>query len=121
MPRLVPISHSDTPALLALRRTLWQLAFVGVTTAAAFVRIAPQFDMLALWCVLVPLTALTVHFRDTLLGLLRSHRDARRSVASRRRQPPQARRARGGSPTNTRRQVRPLPLRVPSQVRPLAR
>jgi hypothetical protein len=121
MPHLVPISHPEDEALLALRRTLWQLAFVGIMAAAILVRVAPDSGALASWCVLVPLTALAVHFRAALFSLLQSHRDARQSITPHRRQPPQARRARGGNPSNTRRQSRPRPLRVPSQVGPLAR
>ena len=121
MPRLVPISNPEDEALLALRRTLWQLAFVGIVAAAILVRVASDSGALASWCVLVPLSALAVHFRQSLLNLLQAHRDGRHSIAPRRRPPPQARRARGGNPSNTRRQTRPRPLRVPSQVGPLAR
>lgn len=121
MPRLVPLSTLETSALLALRRTLWQLALVGIVAAAILARIAPDSGALASWCVLLPLSALTVHFREALLNLLQSHRDARRSVGSRRRQPPQARRARGGDRSVTRRQPRSRPLHVPSQIRPPAR
>jgi len=121
MPRLVPTPDPEAPALLALRRTLWQLAFVGIVAAVVLVRVAPGSGALASWCVLVPLTALAVHFRQVLFNLLQSHRDARPSVAPRRKQPSQARRMRGGNPSNTRRPSRPRPLRVPSQVGPLAR
>jgi hypothetical protein len=121
MPRLVPISNPETPALLALRRTLWQLAFVGIATAVAVARIAPQFDLFALWCVLVPLSALTVHFRQALLNLLQSHRDARRSTVSHHVERPQARRARGDGISSNRRPSRARLPRDPSQVRPLAR
>jgi short subunit dehydrogenase-like uncharacterized protein len=121
MPHLVPISHPATAALLALRRTLWQLAFVGFLAAAILVRIAPESGALALWCVLLPLSALAVHFRQVLLNLLHLHRSARRTMVSRRRQPSQARRTGDGDQSNMRRMPRPRSLRVPSQVRPLAR
>jgi short subunit dehydrogenase-like uncharacterized protein len=121
MPRLVPISNRATPALLALRRTLWQLAFVGIVAAAISIRVAPDSGALAWWCVLVPLNALAVHFRHVLLNLLQSYRDARRSMVSRRRQPSQARRTSDGDRSNTRRLPRPRSFRVPSQVRPLTR
>ncbi|HEV2607863.1 MAG TPA: hypothetical protein VGT79_07765 [Xanthomonadaceae bacterium] len=121
MPSLVPISNPETPALLALRRTLWQLAFVGIVAAAVLARIAPDSGALASWCVLVPLSALAVHFRQALLNLLQSHRGARRSIVSRRRQPSQARRAGDGDRSNTRRPPRLRSLRVSSQVRPLTR
>ena len=74
MPRLVPISHSETLALLALRRTLWQLAFVGIVAAAILVRVAPDSRALAAWCILVPLNALAVHFRHVLRRLLPTRR-----------------------------------------------
>jgi len=121
MPRLVQISLPETPALLALRRTLWQLAFVGIVAAAILVRVAPNSGALASWCVLGPLSALAVHFRHTLLNLMQSHRVERRSIASRSRQPSQARRTADSDRSNTRRLPRPRSLRVPSQIRPLAR
>jgi hypothetical protein len=121
MPRLVPIFHPETPAVLALRRTLWQLAFVGIVTAALLARIAPGSGALASWFLLLPLSALAVHYRQALLDLLRSHRDIHSSAVSRRRQPAQARRARGGNPSSPRRQPRLRAQGVPSQVRPLAR
>ncbi|MDP4157947.1 MAG: hypothetical protein Q8929_20160, partial [Bacillota bacterium] len=76
MPHLIPTSDSETPALLALRRTLWQLAFLGILAAAAVARIAPQSGVIALWCALVPLSALAAHFRSTLLDMLPLHRSA---------------------------------------------
>lgn len=121
MPRLVPISNPETPALLALRRTLWQLAFVGIAIAVTLARTAPQFDLLALWCVLIPLSALAAYFRQTLFNLLKSHRDARRSIVSHHRQRPQARRASSDGPSNKRRPARACLQRDPSQMRPLAR
>ena len=121
MPRLVPIVNPETPAVLALRRTLWQLAFVGIAAAAILARIAPDSSALASWCALLPLSALALHYRRALLGLLQSHRDSDRSAAPRRSRPAQACRARGGSPSSPRRQTRPRPLGNPSRVRPLAR
>ncbi|HTA65943.1 MAG TPA: hypothetical protein VK753_10605 [Xanthomonadaceae bacterium] len=58
----------DTP-LLALRRTLWQLAVVGVAAAVAIDRIAPDARALAIWCALVPFSALAVHLRYELWSL----------------------------------------------------
>jgi len=121
MSRLIPISNSETRALLVLRRTLLQLAFVGGATAGALARLAPQFDLLAIWCVLVPLSALTVHFRQVLLSLLQLHRDARGSIASPHVQRPQARRSRGYGSSDKRRPSRARVPRDPSQMRPLAR
>ena len=59
-------AHEDE-ALLALRRTLWQLAVVGLATGIATTRLAPDAAAVAAWCVLVPLCALLVHFRHELL------------------------------------------------------
>jgi len=121
MPRLVPIPTPETPALLALRRTLWQLAFVGIVAAAILTRIAPDAHALAAWCVLVPLSALAVHFRHPLLDLLRLHRGTRSPAGSHRRQTAQARRASGAKPSSPRRPARARPLQGPLPVRRLAR
>ncbi|HEY2345349.1 MAG TPA: hypothetical protein VGH80_05620 [Xanthomonadaceae bacterium] len=77
----------EDEALLALRRTLWQLAVVGVAAAIAIERLAPDAGLVALWCVLVPLSALAVHFRSELL---------RRWTAQRQDDAPRARLRRGG-------------------------
>lgn len=122
MPQLVPIAVTETSALLALRRSLWQLAILGIATAATLVRIAPGFDAFALWCVLVPLSALAVHFRHRLSSLMlsRRHAPADRELP-RRVQRPQARRARGdGNAAIKRRQARARLLRQ-AQLSPLAR
>ena len=123
MPRLIPISDADAPALLALRRTLWQFAILGIAAAATLARIAPQSGTLALWCVLVPLSALAAHFRHALLNLLRSHRHAdAEQRAPRRAQRPQARRARAdGTAARLRRQPRARQPRDPAQAGPRAR
>ena len=120
MPRLVSLVASETPALLALRRTLWQLAFVGVAISVTLARVAPQPDALALWCTLVPLAALATHYRHALLDLLLSHWHADSDHAvSRRVQRPQARRAR--SIHGQHRLARSRPLRDPAKTSPLAR
>ena len=99
MPRLVPIAASETPALLALRRTLWQLAVLGIAIAAALACSARQFDALPTWCVLVPASALAMHYRQALANALLARRpagvaqDPRRRISTQR---PQARRAAGG-------------------------
>ena len=122
MPRLVPIAATESPALLALRRTLWQLAILGIATATTLARIAPDSGSLALWCVLIPLSALAVHFRQTLLNLLLSHRRVHRDRATpRRMQRVQARRARGDdNAASKRRQARARLLRQ-AQLNQLAR
>lgn len=57
---------SSDEALLALRRTLWQLAVVGVVSASVIAAIAPEAQAIALWCVLAPLAALATHFRHAI-------------------------------------------------------
>jgi hypothetical protein len=115
MPRLIAVSASETPALLALRRTLWQLAILGIAIAATLTRIAPQSDALALWCALIPLSALAMHFRHALWNAMSfrlahvDHALARRTQRPR----PQARRARG--------QLRVRLVRDAAKVGPLAR
>ncbi|MEO7478561.1 MAG: hypothetical protein ABIT64_04925 [Lysobacteraceae bacterium] len=97
MPRLVPMTSAESPALLALRRSVWQLAVLGITTALALVRIAPQYDVAAAWSALFPLTALATLYRHELLGLIRAQATAAAAGNARRRRTlrkqPQARRA----------------------------
>ncbi len=109
MPRLIPTRVSESPRLLALRRTLWQLSVLGIGAAATLAQRAPQFGTFALWCALIPLSALATHYRRTLLhavstrlqlGSAQSPR--RRSVRPR----PQARRAIGSRATTKPQQVR---------------
>ena len=72
MPRLIVVCGSETPAVLALRRTLWQLAILGIGIAATLAWIVPQSDALALWCVLIPVSALAMHFRHALWNAMSS-------------------------------------------------
>ena len=71
-----PFDPIEDSPLLALRRTLWQLAVVGVVAAIATQRVAPDTHAVALWCVLVPLSALAAHFRRELWDLCRVQRHA---------------------------------------------
>jgi hypothetical protein len=124
MPRLIPISDSETPALLALRRTLWQLAVVGIAVAVAIVRIAPELGTIAFWSVLIPLSALVAYYRRTLLNMLLHRGEGVDSTACRRtqRQRPQARRARSdGAMPRLRRQLRSRQPRDPAHAGPFAR
>lgn len=68
--RYLLVSAEDE-ALLALRRTLWQLAVVGSMAAIAIAWLAPAAHAAALWCVLAPLSALTVHYREGAPSILR--------------------------------------------------
>jgi hypothetical protein len=73
MPRLLPIeSPNPVPALLALRRTLWQLAMLGVASAIAIGMLAETPGVLPAWLLLTPIAALFVHHRETLLALVRA-------------------------------------------------
>lgn len=66
---MIPPERSSVLAdirLLALRRTLWQLLAVGAGIAVLLGRYAPEQHALAWWSVLVPATALLVHFRHAL-------------------------------------------------------
>ncbi len=122
MPQLVPISNPETSAVQALRRTLWQLAFVGIATALTLSRLAPDSAALASWCVLIPLCALVVHFRSALFNLLQAHRHAHGDdVAPRRIQNPQARRTHGDGLSSKRRPSRVRLARDTARLRPLAR
>jgi len=67
MNMLQPVVEDE--ALVALRRTLWQLAAVGIVAALAIEWLATDAGALALWCALVPLCALAAHFRQELASL----------------------------------------------------
>ena len=70
MPRLLSIdSPYPAPALLALRRTLWQLALLGAASAIAIGVLAEAPGILPIWLLLTPASALLVHHRDALLAL----------------------------------------------------
>ena len=122
MPRLIPTSASETPALLALRRTLWQLAILGLAAAVTITRIAPHSGLLAAWCALIPLTALMTHYRHTFAALLFAHRTVQSERGPLRRvQRSQARRTRGDVATSRlRRQPRVQMPRDPAQAGPRA-
>jgi hypothetical protein len=62
--------ESENFALLALRRTLLQLAVVGVAAAIALRWIAPDSGTLALWCAMAPLSACAVNGRSLFAALL---------------------------------------------------
>jgi hypothetical protein len=91
----------DTP-LLALRRTLWQLAVVGVAAAVAMDRIAPDARAAAIWCALVPLSALAAHFRHAFWSLFCRPRLA---------DAPRLRSGRGRGPAAGARRVAPMARR----------
>ena len=97
MPRMVLINTNESLALLALRRSVWQLAVLGIATATALARIAPQYDVAAAWSALIPLSALATLYRQQLLDLISTQRKAVAPDNSRRRRAvrkqPQARRA----------------------------
>ncbi|MBS0194985.1 MAG: hypothetical protein JSR34_12175 [Proteobacteria bacterium] len=65
-------SACEDETLLALRRSLWQLAFAGMAAAVVIAQLLPTAGVAAAWCALAPLAALATHYRDSLL--LRSTR-----------------------------------------------
>ena len=87
MPRLLSIDNPQPAfALLALRRTLWQLAIVGAASAAALGMLADAPGVLPAWLILLPISALLVHHRDAVLariGVVTT--DGRRAIGPRRR------------------------------------
>ena len=88
MPRLLSIENSDnSPALLALRRTLWQLAILGVASAIAIGVLVDASGVLPAWLLLTPITALLVHHRHALLALLRTAANVESGVSNPRRRP----------------------------------
>ncbi len=96
MPRPALINATESAALPALRRSVWQLAVLGIAAAAMLVRLAPQDGVAAAWSAVLPLSALAALYRRELLDAIRAHRtalapnNARRRRASR--SQPQARR-----------------------------
>jgi hypothetical protein len=98
MSRPVATSAFPSDALLALGRSLWQLAIVGVWVAIALVRWWPDASALALWCVLAPLSALATHYRHAIVAVARrTDRPARSTAAPRASRHPQALRSRAGA------------------------
>lgn len=67
MPRLVPITDLDSPALAGLHRSVWQLVALGIVAAAILLRIAPQHHAVTAWSALIPLIALATLHRRALL------------------------------------------------------
>ncbi|MBS0214005.1 MAG: hypothetical protein JSR26_12660 [Proteobacteria bacterium] len=59
-------SVCEDEALLALRRSLWQLAMLGVVMAILLPLALPGTGTIALWCALAPLAALATHYRNGL-------------------------------------------------------
>ncbi len=109
MSRQIPTRVPESPLLLALQRTLWQLAVLGIGAAATLTQRAPQFGAIALWCALIPLSALATHYRRTLLHAVSTRWQLGYAQAARRRivRPrPQARRAIGSRATTKLQQAR---------------
>jgi hypothetical protein len=89
MPRLPPIENPQSAfALLALRRTLWQLALLASAIAVAVGMLSVAPGVLPIWLLLAPASALLVHHRDALRVLFRSTaRRDQRAIPTRRRSP----------------------------------
>lgn len=86
MPRLLAAEPVyPAPALLALRRTLWQLAMLGIAGAVAICALADVPGVLPAWLLLAPISALLAHHRASWLALLRTAADANRTSYPRRR------------------------------------
>ena len=108
MPHLLPIDNPHTAfALLALRRTLWQLAILSVIGAAAICALADAPGVLPAWLIWLPICSLLVHHRDAVLARIRVvTTDERRAIGPRRR--PVIRQAsRRSEPVSRRRLPRP--------------
>lgn len=114
MPRLLS-TENPHPALLALRRTLWQLAILGVASATAIGMLADAPGVLPAWLLLTPIAALIAHHRQTLLALLRSVASVERGVGTARRRPLR-RQARQRNEAMSRRRLSRQPLQA-KQVR----
>ena len=95
------------PALLALRRTLWQLAILGVASATALVALADAPGMLPAWMILLPISALLVHHRDAVLALIRLVTTDEQYTKNRRRRPVSRQASRRSEPMSRRRLPRP--------------
>jgi hypothetical protein len=84
MPRLLP-TETQHPALLALRRTLWQLAILCIISASAIGALTDAPGVLPAWLLLTPITALLAHHRVVLLALFRTAVHVERGAGARRR------------------------------------
>jgi hypothetical protein len=88
MPRLLPIENpNSTPTLLALRRTLWQLATLCAASAVAILAFDDAPGTLPVWLLLMPTTALFVHHRAALLALIRRAAEGERDTSNPGRRP----------------------------------
>lgn len=116
MPRLISTENPQTAfAMLVLRRSLWQLAILGVASAIAIGALADAPGVLPVWLLLVPACALCVHHRGAVLALVRAvATDRRRPIGPRRR--PASRPANRRSETVSRRRV-PRPALPVKQAR----
>ena len=112
MQRLLSIDDPQPAfALLALRRTLWQLAIVGAASAVALATLADAPGVMPAWLILMPISALLVHHRDAVFALIRVvATDERRTIGQRRR-PVSRLGNRRSEPVSRRRPTRPaLPV-----------
>ena len=112
MPRLVFIEDSRTAfALLALRRTLWQLAILGAASAATIAVLTDAPGVLPAWLILMPISALLVHHRDAVFALIRVVATDQRRTIGQRRRPLSRQGNRRNEPVSRRRPTRPaLPV-----------
>lgn len=109
MPRLLPIDNPHTAfALLALRRTLWQLAILGAASAIAIGALADAPGVLPAWLILLPISALLVHHRDAVLALIRVVATDQRRTINQRRRPVSRQASRRSEPSARRRLPRPM-------------
>ncbi|MEO5596781.1 MAG: hypothetical protein ABIQ97_06490 [Lysobacteraceae bacterium] len=95
-------------AFIGLRRSLWQLAIVAAGAAMISVWMSPAPGVLPAWLLLLPISALLVHYRDAISCLLRARVDAASNDAERRRRAPR-RQAQRSETISRRRAVRTAP------------
>ncbi len=88
MPHLLAIENPHPVfALLALRRTLWQLAILGVASAVMIDALTDAPGMLPAWLILLPSSALFAHHRDVLFTLWRAAANRQRGAIQQHRRP----------------------------------
>ena len=108
MPRLLSIDNPHTAfALLALRRTLWQLAIVGAASAVALGTLADAPGVLPAWLILLPISALLVHHRGAVLAWIGVVTTGERRTINQRRRPVSRQASRRSDPVSRRRLPRP--------------
>lgn len=95
-------------AVIGLRRSLWQLAIVAAGAAMINMWMSSASGVLPAWLLLLPISALLVHYRNEIAGLLLARVEPGANGADRRRRAPR-RQAQRSEAISRRRAARTAP------------